>query len=75
MQTVISLTLRRREKRAAALGKGGKVPAHLTPDAMRAREVKRQAELRAWADRAGYASVPFAQVLRETVEKVARMGA
>lgn len=65
-------TSRRREKRPAALGKGGKLPAHLTPDAMRAREVKRQAELRAWAEKAGYASVPFAQVLRETV---ARMGA
>jgi hypothetical protein len=65
-------TSRRREKRPAALGKGGKLPAHLTPDAMRAREVKRQAELRAWAEKAGYASVPFAQVLRETVD---RMGA
>jgi hypothetical protein len=69
MQTVTS---RRRQKRAAALGKGGKVPAHLTPDAMRAREVKRAAELRAWAEKAGYASVPFAQVLRETMD---RMGA
>lgn len=72
MQTVTSLTSRCRQKRAAALGKGGKVPAHLTPDAMRARAIKRNAELRAWAEKAGYASVPFAQVLRETM---ARMGA
>ncbi len=63
-------TSRRREKRPAALGKGGKLPAHLTPDAMRAREVKRHAELRAWAEKAGYACVPFAQVLRETVARV-----
>lgn len=61
---------RRRTKRPAAEGKGGKLPAHLAPEAMRARAIKRAAELRAWAEKAGYASVPFAQVLRETMARV-----